>query len=323
MRPIQIEAWALEIIDRMKSGRPLEDFRVELKSEWPDPQKAARQLAGHANSARGEPILWLVGVAENEGITGATHNELANWLTSLQAEFDGVAPSVIDVNIPANGETVVALCFETDRAPYVVRNPSFGIERGVSISHEVPWREGTRTRSASRADLIRLLAPSMKLPEIDVLGGELVASASAERHWVWTLRLEAYITPQIGLPCVLPFHQCEASFEIEDRIQKTNFDNIRLLPPYRFAFPSSAGPFAEEPDSLTIGHTQHEAVVQGPGRLNISAEKRTEAKEVGLSASTAKISIAIRPSGCDRVVQINKTLLWHPPDKGGIGKWGV
>lgn len=62
MRQSDIEYWALSIIDRVKSKQPIEDSRVELKASWPDPKKAARRLAGHANAARGEPILWLVGI---------------------------------------------------------------------------------------------------------------------------------------------------------------------------------------------------------------------------------------------------------------------
>ena len=133
MRLIQIEAWTLAIIDRVNSKSPIEVFRVELKSEWPQPQKAARQIAGHANAARGESILWLIGVDEDKGVTGATHEELANWFVSIQAEFDGIAPSMIDINIPIDGKTIVALYFETDQAPYVVKNPSFGKKKEVQF----------------------------------------------------------------------------------------------------------------------------------------------------------------------------------------------
>ena len=67
MRNHEIEAWALGIIDRVIQKQPIEDDRVELKAEWPDALKAARRIAGHANAARGEPILWLIGVDEKAG----------------------------------------------------------------------------------------------------------------------------------------------------------------------------------------------------------------------------------------------------------------
>lgn len=323
MRPIQIEARVLEIIDRVNSRNPIEDFRVELKSEWPEPHKAARQLAGHANAARGEPILWLIGVDEDKGVIGATHEELANWFVSIQAEFDGVAPSMIDLNIPINDRVVVALYFETERAPYVIKNPSFGTDNGGSISHETPWREGTSTRSARRSDLIKMLIPTVNLPEIDVLRGELDLSIDQQGSWYWNLKLETYITPQIGYPCVLPFHQCEAFFEIDKQLDKTHIENIRLLPPYRIK-PGRYNSITyadREPDSLTIGHTQNEAIIEDPGRLNILGDKRTDLRNLVLEKTAIKIGIKIRPSHSDRIMDIKGTLLWHIPDEGSIGKW--
>jgi hypothetical protein len=56
MKTHEIEAWALRVIQRVRSGGGVEDFRVELKREFIDPEKAARRIAGHANSAGGEPI---------------------------------------------------------------------------------------------------------------------------------------------------------------------------------------------------------------------------------------------------------------------------
>jgi len=46
MRLAEVEAWALRIIDGVRSGVRQEDTRVELKVEWiADRQKVARQLA--------------------------------------------------------------------------------------------------------------------------------------------------------------------------------------------------------------------------------------------------------------------------------------
>jgi hypothetical protein len=87
MKPIQLESWALRIIECVQSAQPNEDSRVELKKEWPDPVKAARRLAGHANSARGESILWLIGIDEKEGVTGITQNDLADWYAQVKSFF--------------------------------------------------------------------------------------------------------------------------------------------------------------------------------------------------------------------------------------------
>jgi hypothetical protein len=321
MRPIQIEAWALKILDSVKAGNPVEDFRVELKSEWPvDHQRSARQIAGHANAARGEPILWLIGVDEDNGVVGATHEELANWFPKVQAEFDEIAPSMTDLNIPEGGVTIVALYFETDRAPYVVKNPSHGTEKGVSISHETPWREGTSTRSARRSDLIKMLIPVINLPEIDVLRGELTLSIVDQGNWNWYFHIETYITPQIGYPCVIPFHQCEASLEIVDRLEKISFPRIRLFPPYsHWAFGSTR----QDPDSFTIRNTQNEAIIEGPGQLNISESVRIESKKINIEDSVAIINIKIRPSHSNSVIQLRETLSWNIPDENYVGKWVI
>jgi hypothetical protein len=128
MTPLQIEAWALRLIDRVEKQQNVEDVLVELKREWPDdPNKAAHRLGGHANAARGEPVLWLIGVDEKAGkVVSAPLSEFANWYPAVEKEFDGIAPRCIPLNIPHKDGTVVALLVETDRSPYVVRNAAHG-----------------------------------------------------------------------------------------------------------------------------------------------------------------------------------------------------
>lgn len=65
MRPVEIESWALSVIQQVESRQPNEDARVEMKTNWIEHFKAARQIAGHANAARGDPILWLIGVDQD------------------------------------------------------------------------------------------------------------------------------------------------------------------------------------------------------------------------------------------------------------------
>jgi hypothetical protein len=40
----------------------VEDDLIEFKRTWIKPHKAARRIAAHANAARGQDILWLIGV---------------------------------------------------------------------------------------------------------------------------------------------------------------------------------------------------------------------------------------------------------------------
>lgn len=168
MKNSQIERWALEIIDRVEAHQPIEDSRVELKAKWPDdPAKAARRIAGHANAARGEHILWLIGVDEENGVLGVDYREMTDWFAGVSKQFDGLAPRCYDLNVPTGkGRTVVALLFETDRAPFVVVNPAFGNTKGEGVRFEVPWREGTQVRTATRSDLIRLFSDTEVLQSL-------------------------------------------------------------------------------------------------------------------------------------------------------------
>ena len=140
MRKHEIESWTLSVIERLEKGQPIEDSRVELKAEWPEKQKAARRIAGHANQARGEPILWLIGVDEDKGPIGAKKADMAQWWGEVVTQFDGVSPEVTDLVVPVKGVSVVALLFETDRFPFVVKNPAHGKPNGGPVEREVPWR---------------------------------------------------------------------------------------------------------------------------------------------------------------------------------------
>ncbi len=83
----------MSIADRVSTNKQLEDARVELKAEWlTDPSKVARRIAGHANASHGDLILWIIGMDEKQGVTGAGNQELSNWWAAVKAEFDGVAP---------------------------------------------------------------------------------------------------------------------------------------------------------------------------------------------------------------------------------------
>jgi hypothetical protein len=107
----RLETWALRVISQVEAGSKVEDARVELKREWIDPIKSARRLPGHANAAMGADVLWIVGLDEVAGVTGAKPNELANWWTSVQAQFDGVTPALTDLTIHKDGLTLAALFF--------------------------------------------------------------------------------------------------------------------------------------------------------------------------------------------------------------------
>jgi hypothetical protein len=298
MNPRQIESWALSVIDCVKNGQPNEDLLVELKTEWPtEYNKAARRIAGHANSARGENILWLIGIDEKQKeIKGAdTSIDLANWYPAIESQFSELAPRLIPLNISVDGVTVVALLFETDRSPFAIKNSAFNTSGGGSVELEVPWREGTRVRSARRSDLIRLLAPLELLPEISFLGDiKLTARLEGRDPGGYpcseelSLAAEMYIVPKNGNRIVIPFYQCSVELEIL-RTPTFKTRNIRM----------------GSPGSLTIQATAHELIVDGPGRFSLTAtaERLDVEKNVAV-----RVSIYLWPAGAERPVVLTKTL---------------
>ena len=156
---------------------------VELKAAFIRADQAARRLAGHANAARGESILWLIGVDERaRSVRGVDAAELANWFHQLESCFESAVPSMTDRVVFTDGLSVLALLFDTSYAPYVVK--------ATSGLLEVPWREGTAVRSARREDLIRILVPIMRAPSVEVTSADLsLVSDGNVLSWHLTARV--------------------------------------------------------------------------------------------------------------------------------------
>lgn len=287
MRSHEIEAWALNIIDRVNASQPNEDQRVELKADWIEPNKAARQIAAIANASRGVPVLWLVGVDEKRGVTGARMVDLANWYPQVESQFNGLAPDMTPVNVPVVGRTVVALLFETERAPFVVR--AEGMDR-----LEVPWRGSTSVRSARRDELLRILSPLQRLPDFEMLGASVEVNQAENKRLCWTAAVKLYATPADENRVVIPFHRCrgELSF-VPDQNFKHSFTKIAV------------SPFSER--SSTVVYSGTEVILNGPGMLNLNAEFTIPDPHWG-PGGDARVTFEIVPVGADRSAIIDVTI---------------
>lgn len=209
MKSHELEAKVLGIIDRVQRNQPVEDSLVELKADWIEPKKAGRRIAGLCNAARGEPVLWIVGVDEERGVVGASLEELSNWWSAVRAEFDQGEPAFVqNLSIPAGDLTVVALLIDTSRAPYVTKNPVGGGPVGL----EVPWREGNSTRSARREDLIRILVPATKIPQLDFLSAR-AASWRDDDTRLWKMKLEVDLYVHARVPTTIIAHQSAVNID--------------------------------------------------------------------------------------------------------------
>lgn len=194
MRHAELEDKVLAIIDAVRQKTLVEGSFVELKARWPDAKRAARHLAAHCNAAGGDPVLWLIGLNEEEDVVGASKEELAEWWPQVQTGFDREPPTLtLAVPVHSDDKTVVALLFDSSRAPFVVRNPQFNQPGGDRIQFEVPWREGNATRTARREDLLRILVPAAKVPELEVLNAYALLLGN-EQGWLLHAEIEIYAT---------------------------------------------------------------------------------------------------------------------------------
>ena len=298
MRNIQIETKVLEIVDQIREDRPIEDATVELKAEWPtDIPKASRQLAGHANAARGEEILWIIGIDEkNRAIPGANKVELANWIPQIESRFDDIAPNLSeDLLVPLEtGKSVVALLFETDQAPYVVKyhkDPNF---------LEVPWRQGTRVRSAKRAELVSLLLPMINLPQFEIVSARADVQQKTDRTCI-DLTLDLYNTTRPEEWITIPFHKCSASLRILGEEKQIDFDDLTITP-----------------QSDLIVKSRNELMIGGPGALRVQLHTHAE-----LDKDTQEqpvMTLRLLPVGASSPVTVEGKLeLVFPDDSNGHG----
>jgi len=309
----ETEFRVINIIERVLKGQPVEDDFVELKSGWVEPSQAARRIAAHANCARGEPILWIIGLDEKGDLINADMNEVSNWYNGVKSCFDeGVYPNLDKcINVPYLGKIVVALLFETDRAPYVIKNVA-----GGQITREVPWRSGNRTDSARRSDLIKILVPINLKPAFEIVDGSVsLANIDQGKMKRVYLRLVLYVTPRTKDLLVIPYHRCKGVIRLSSD-SEIDFDRITL----------SAHVMLKEggivQDSLTVRHTHSEIVISGPGTLILEGHGEAENIPDNLSNTIeARISIIHDPESEMPVILAPTFIIAEKEDDREIARW--
>lgn len=244
----------------------------------------------------------MVGVDEkSQTVVGADTNELSSWYQKIESKFnEGIAPVLIsNLNILVENKTVVALLFETDRAPFVINNPN-----GGSFTHGVPLRVGTRTKCASHSDLIRLLSPIQRLPEVEVLGCELVVEPSKPfssrtlkvtycAPWQLNLFLDLYIAPNNSDRIVFPWHRCKCWIELPGTIPSLELKVSHFETPSWST--SSISP------SMKVSNT--EVIVTDPGGLMLFATKSVFEKYPN-STENIEVKFSLSLIGSDTPVLI-------------------
>jgi hypothetical protein len=307
MRHAEIEYWALGVIGTIEAGGRVEDARVELKARFLDPVKAARRIAGHANAARGDEVLWILGVDEQMGVVGVNPDDLAGWWQQVASHFDGPVPISTPVEVHRNSVIVLALLLETTAAPYVVKNPAFGTKEGGPVQREVPWREMTAVRSAEHGDLIRLLVPRLRLPTIEVIDARLVGQrhdpdsrrvvSDFGKDFKWSATLTLYVVPQTRELLVFPAHHIQ--LVVRDL---TGLGDLSL--DYYGFRPMAQG---------HIGDSSVDVVVDQPARVDIRAAAKYE--DSGPVGTQVTLVVGLRPAGSDQQVVVNCNLRQTRPNQ--------
>jgi hypothetical protein len=296
MRQQQLEVLVIDAIDRARSGNPIEDDRIEFKQAWPEPSKA-RQLAGTVNRANGNDVIYIVGANEAGDLFALGSTDVADWWAQHSSRFDGVAPDLQNhINIPIDdGGSVTALQFGTDRAPYVVK-----ADKGGSPEREVPIRDGTRTRSATRAELLRMLLPQAAVPPALLLEGRVNSEmylGDDDRNCYMSGSVSVFLEHTAREGVMLPWHDMTATIEAKGRV-----------------FPLSVGlsPAKEGQVAPAFGvHVRRDgAFVTGPGSILLQLQNTFSTAEEnflrGVQDWILRLSLGV--TGSPRNIQIDGLL---------------
>jgi hypothetical protein len=321
LRAVEIENWALQVIDRVQRGAPIEDSRVELKAKWVDsPNHVARQIAGHCNANAGDDVLWIIGIDEKNGVTGVEPRDMAKWWPQVSAQFDGRPPSVQDVILTSGNLLVVALLFRTDRVPFVVRNAAHGRQGGGggSVEWEVPWREGTSVRSATHSDLVRLLVPAVNLPKLQPHGGHAELHTlspppadDVRENRMLNATIRVYAEISLGAAMVLPDHLAFGRYSIPARSLSGDLEEVKLHAGSwrRGSFGNRAG--VDILPTHTIHQGDSQILVEGPGFFRFGCRTKVpniETEEDWVGVGPLQLLLGVRPVGGDRETTVQVVL---------------
>lgn len=282
------------------SARPLEGCSPAVATLSGD--------AGHANAAGGEPILWLVGVDQvTTKLTGFPAEDTAAVWRRLLREFNGhhaPEPST-DVRVPWKNSAVLAIRFETDQPPYVVRNAASG-----PVDWDVPWRTLTETRSATREQLLRILVPVSRQPTVDVRPSTLFIEErdGEEKRDFWQVALALYIVPPEDGRYVYPFKDFVVDVSVGD-VAISFQEHLKVTVPWEWARGGggfTTGMPSRRPASLTMEQGPHELIVYAAGQFHVDSWAYTERRPI--PKGRVEISLAFREAGSVDEIKVRATL---------------
>jgi len=300
-------------LDRIERGQPLEDSRLELKSDWSatpaEHHRYARQIAALCNAARGGEAVLVVGVSERHGVVGCNGVEVGAWWRTITRWLDDPPPEPHARILHSKGKSVVALMFDTSYVPMVVRRPMENAGRLVPDhdSLEIPWRGVTDARSARRRDLVEMLLASAQAPQFEIIEGllDLVATTrGADGPQAMRLTIRTYVDLPVGADTVIPKHRC-AGYVVADEVDTPiMFDETAASVEVLAPFPTWA--VQHRPEQLALASAGHNQVIlHGPGPVKLlasvllqdghpwaSAQRVRVDLQVGMANTTARVPVS-------------------------------
>ena len=315
MTPTEIDAWALRVIEHVVDGQDVEDVKVELKTKWPDdPAWAARRIAAHANAARGEPILWLIGVDEKAGpVPGAERQELADWWPSVESLFNGPPPNPIAVKVYHEDKTVTALYFETARRPYVVKNPNHGKPGGGPVELEVPWRVLNKTRSATHSDLVKLLAPMQHAPRFEFVQASLNLQRRTDLYKDDNLVIDGYVEGTNLELLFISFHRCRVF------LRPSGSQEWMLCGPVQFDSSGIGGGPGRGPSEY-VKCSGNDARIDGAGMVRVVARHIPRSESLP-DVERVELRLDLQPSGMESASSFTATVVPSQVLPGLQARW--
>jgi hypothetical protein len=219
MKPNDFELAVINATRRTQRREPVEDMIAELKASWIDEFETARMLAAMSNAAHGEPVMWIVGVDEKAAtVKGAPPRELSEWWAKVKSHFDGTPPDMLQNHIFIIDELpVVGLLFDTKLAPYVIKWAKDRPQR------EIPFRQGNSTYSATREQLLGIVLPLAKAPQLEVMtiALDLVVTPihSGGSHAVhWIFDADVFLKQRQDQEITLAAHKTRVVVRLEEGV---------------------------------------------------------------------------------------------------------
>jgi hypothetical protein len=207
------------------------------------------------------------------------------------------------VNVPVGNATVVALLFDTDRVPFVVK-----VEKTDRL--EVPWRGSTSIRSARRDELLRLLSPLQRSPIFEVLSGSLSVSdprVKDKPSLDWQIVIMLYVVPSDSGRLVLPYHSCKCILSFPEHKMRFELGNVWIeLWGHK---------------SATLFVTGAELIVEGPGMFLYRVIQSVPGSGV-IPGTDAHLRLELKFVGIDRPVVVETVIpaIIQKPRHWAVGK---